>query len=282
MLLLLGVYALGLIGFVGQLMLFGGLGQRILHRIRGQIFAKTARLPLGFYDRVGSGDLMSRLVNDVDVVAGFLSQGLIQSSAAMVGLLFVLAVMFASSPLLAAVTSLSLPLTWWITWWFAQRARVRYRTAREAIGEVSSNLQEDLAGVREAQAFARTERNVEAFAEANRANRDANVNAVAVTSAFTPRDQPARRAGHGRRGRARRRARVARGARGGRGRGLRDLGGQPLSPATAALHLLDPGPGGPRRRRAHLRAAGRAGGAKATPATRSSWMLWRDASPSMP
>jgi len=186
MLILLAVYVLGLVGFVGQLLLFGGLGQRVLHRIRGEIFDKISRLPLAFYDRVGSGDLMSRLVNDVDVVAGFLSQGLIQSTGAIVGLVFVLVVMFVTSPILAGLASLSLPLTWWVTRWFAQRARERYRTAREAIGEVSSNLQEDLAGVREAQAFARTERNVEAFAESNRANRDANVNAVAVTSAFTP------------------------------------------------------------------------------------------------
>ncbi len=186
MMILFGVYVVGLVGFIGQLLLFGGLGQRVLHQVRSELFAKVSRLPLGFLDRVGSGDLQSRLVSDVDVVAGFLSQGLIQSVGAVMGLSLVLVVMVFASPLLAGITSLSLPLTWLVTRWFARRARERYRTARAAIGDVSSSLQEDLSGVREAQAFARTEHNVEAFAAANRANRDANVSAVAVTSAFTP------------------------------------------------------------------------------------------------
>lgn len=186
MALLLGVYVVGLLGFVGQVYLVGRTGQRVLARLREQIFERIQTLSMRFYDRNEAGDLMSRLVNDTDVLGSFLTQGLMQSVGALFGLLAVIAMMFVASPVLATVTFLILPVMFYTTRFFANLARDRYRRAREAIGEVSSNLQEDISGVREAQAFARTDENVARFSRANAANRDANVSAVAVTSAFTP------------------------------------------------------------------------------------------------
>lgn len=186
MLVLLAVYAVGLVGFSGQVWLIGAVGQRVLARMREQIFDRVQALSLRYFHQHEAGDLMSRLVSDTDIIGGFLTQGLMQSAGSLVGLVAIVAVMLAANTTLALATFVVIPLMIVVTRAFSSRARQRYRTARSAIGHVSSNLQEDLGGVREAQAFGRTEGNIERFARANRASRDANVSAVAVTSAFTP------------------------------------------------------------------------------------------------
>lgn len=183
---LLAAYAVGFGGFVGQTFVVGQLGQHVLATLRAEIFARVQRLGMRYFDTHDAGDLMSRLVSDTEVIGNFLTQGLMQSLGSLFGLVAVVAVMVWSSPVLALTTLTVIPAMIWLTRVFSTQARDRYRTAREAIGEVSSNLQEDISGVRESQAFARTRRNIERFAQANAANRDANVNAVAVTSAFTP------------------------------------------------------------------------------------------------
>jgi ATP-binding cassette subfamily B protein/subfamily B ATP-binding cassette protein MsbA len=186
MLLLFLVYTLGLVGFIVQVFLIGAVGQRVLANLRDEIFDQVQRLPMRFFDKQDAGDLMSRLVSDTEVVGGFLTQGAMQSVGALLGLVAVVIMMLLTSWPLALATFTVIPMMIGLTRFFSRIARKRYRTAREAIGEVSSNLQEDISGIREAQAFARTDRNIERFSEANAANRDANVSAVAVTSAFAP------------------------------------------------------------------------------------------------
>ncbi|MDQ4075584.1 MAG: ABC transporter ATP-binding protein/permease, partial [Chloroflexota bacterium] len=87
---------------------------------------------------------------------------------------------------LAIAAFLMIPVMYVTTRVFSRRARAAFRVTRETIGDVSTNLQEDISGVREAQAFNRTAQNVERFEQANAANRDANVRAGGVTAAFSP------------------------------------------------------------------------------------------------
>src|SRR5262245_3688739 len=72
------------------------------------------------------------------------------------------------------------------TSFFAARARAAYRKTRKTVGDVTADLQEEIGGVRQAQAFNRTEENIARFRARNAANRDANVAATGVTSAFSP------------------------------------------------------------------------------------------------
>jgi ATP-binding cassette subfamily B protein/subfamily B ATP-binding cassette protein MsbA len=72
------------------------------------------------------------------------------------------------------------------TAFFAARARAAFRKTRQTVGAVTANLQEEIVGVRQAQAFNRTEKNISNFRDRNAANRDANVAAVGITSAFSP------------------------------------------------------------------------------------------------
>ncbi|NJM42175.1 MAG: ABC transporter ATP-binding protein [Anaerolineae bacterium] len=184
--LLLIVYALGFVSSRYQIIELGILTQRILVSLRAQIFGKVQNLSLSYFDKNPAGDVMSRLVNDTDVINQFLGQGMTQVLGSIFGLTGIIIAMLVQSPLLAAVSLVVVPLMLLLTNVFSKLARRSYRKTRETIGDVSSDLQEEIAGAKVAQAFNRTKINEQRFAVRNAANRDANVNANAVTSAFTP------------------------------------------------------------------------------------------------
>ncbi len=87
---------------------------------------------------------------------------------------------------LALATLLVVPVMIVVTRLFGMVARRAFRTRQESIGDVSATLAEELDGIKVAQAFNRTDRNRSLFTERNAANRDANVNAATVSSAFSP------------------------------------------------------------------------------------------------
>ena len=184
--LLFGVYIISLIGFIGQAWLMGNVSQRVLKQLRIEIFSHLQRLSLSYFDRQEAGNLMSRLVNDSEVVGNLFSQGLVRSLGSFFSLLGIVFAMFLLNWQLAIATFLIIPAMFLTTHLFSRRARAAFRTTRETIGDVSSNLQEDITSVREAQAFNRTAQNIERFEQANAANRDANVRAGGVTAAFGP------------------------------------------------------------------------------------------------
>jgi len=186
MLLLLAVYLAGLGSRMIQGYLMGWVGQNTLARVRGEIFRKLQRLSLRYFDKHDSGDLMSRLVNDVDTINNLLSMGLVQAISGILSLSGILIAMFGLYWPLALAASSVIPVMLITTNLFARMARRAFRKTRETIGDVSADLQEDIAGVKVAQAFNRTGLNQARFARRNAANRDANVGATAITSAFSP------------------------------------------------------------------------------------------------
>ncbi|MCL5110041.1 MAG: ABC transporter ATP-binding protein/permease [Chloroflexi bacterium] len=185
-LVLFGTYLAGFVARVAQGYLTGWVAQRALAGLRVSIFQSLQRQSLTFFDRHEAGDLMSRLVNDVEVINQILGQGLVQSIGSLFGLLGIVLAMLALDLRLAAASFVVLPVMFLTTNFFSSWARRSFRTTRQTIGDVSANLQEDIAGIKVAQAFNRTQFNRARFAERNAANRDANVGATAVTSAFFP------------------------------------------------------------------------------------------------
>jgi len=179
-------YVVGFISTRWQFLQLGILTQSLLVELRSQIFAKVQMLSLSYFDKNPAGDVMSRLVNDTDIINQFLGGGLGQILGSVFGLAGILIAMLLQSPLLAVVSFSVIPLMLILTNIFSKLARKAYRKTRSTIGDVSSDLQEEIAGVKVAQAFNRTKANEARFAQRNAANRDANVSANAVTSAFTP------------------------------------------------------------------------------------------------
>ena len=186
MLELLGVYVVGTVVGRAQTLLIGSIGQRLLAGLRARLFDQLQHLPLSFFDKRPIGDLMSRVQNDVDTLSQLLGQGLTQVLGSLFGLVGILVAMLVLNLPLALASFTVIPIMLLTTSFFAARARAAFRKTRETAGDVTADLQEEIVGVREAQAFNRTEANITKFRTRNAANRDANVSAVGITSAFTP------------------------------------------------------------------------------------------------
>ena len=186
MLVLFGVYIVGAIASRGQVYQVGSIGQSLLASMRARIFERLQHLPLRFFDRRPVGDLMSRVTNDVDTLNQLFSQGLTQLLGSLFSLIGIVVAMLLLDWNLALACFTIIPIMLFLTSFFARRARRAFRLTRETVGDVTAGVQEDILGVREAQAFNRTEENIARFRRRNAANRDANVQAVAITSAFAP------------------------------------------------------------------------------------------------
>ena len=186
MALLFGVYVAGTLAPRGQIRQVGTVGQSVLASLRERIFKQLQRLPLRYFDRHPVGDLMSRVTNDVDTLNQLLSQGLTQLLGSLLGLVGIVVAMLVLDWRLALVCFAIIPVMLLTNVFFARRARRAFRTTRQTVSDVTAGLQEEIVGVREAQAFNRTEANIERFRERNAANRAANVQAVAITAAFAP------------------------------------------------------------------------------------------------
>ena len=186
MLILLGAYLINWAASFGQFYLMVQISQRLLYNLRAEIFERLQRLSLSFFDRHEAGDLMSRLTNDTDAINSVLSGGVVQFASNLLTLAGMAVMMLALSWRLALAALSTVPLMLILTVFFSRRARAAFRRTRETIGEVSAELEENIAGVRVVQAFGREEATQAEFDAANAANRDANVSAQSITSAFSP------------------------------------------------------------------------------------------------
>ncbi len=187
MLVLLAViYISGIQAIRAQIYQVGWIMQRLLAQLRQDIFIKVQSLPISFFDRNESGDLMSRLLNDVSVVNQAFGQTIAQMLGNLFSLIGIVVAMILINPKLGLLSNLVVPLMIFTTGLFSRWARSRFRVTRQTIGDLSTKIEEDIGSVREAQAFNRVQLNIAEFATLNAANRDANVQAVAITAAFLP------------------------------------------------------------------------------------------------
>jgi ATP-binding cassette, subfamily B, multidrug efflux pump len=161
-------------------------GQHVLWQIRIDVFRHVHRLSLNFYAENVAGDVMSRFTNDSETIQLVLNFALIQvlSSVLLIG--WIVIKMLQSNWTYALLSLAMLPVMIVATVYFSNQARKAFRQTRKEMGNVNANLQENIAGVREAQAFNREAENIEQFRQSNAANRDANVRAASFTSALSP------------------------------------------------------------------------------------------------
>ena len=180
------IYLIGVWAIRGQIWRMGSIVQKLLGQLRQDIFDKVQSLPVSFFDRSEAGDLMSRLLNDVNTVNQAFGLTIPQVLGQTFSLVGIIIAMLSINLQLGLLSNLVVPLMVFTTGFFSRWARSRFRLTRQTIGDLSAKLEEDIGSVREAQAFNRTQLNIEEFDSLNAANRKANVQAVAVTAAFLP------------------------------------------------------------------------------------------------
>lgn len=162
------------------------LGNGAIFDLRAALFAKLQTLGFGFYDSQPVGVLVSRGTNDVTAISNLVSSGIVSISTDAVTLIGIVVIMLVISPALALASFVTLPLLIACTLVFQKRAVRAYREVRNSIARLTADIEESLSGIRVTQAFARERENVRQFAETNRANLDANMDAAALNNLFGP------------------------------------------------------------------------------------------------
>jgi ATP-binding cassette, subfamily B, multidrug efflux pump len=161
-------------------------GYKMLRNLQEELFHHIHRLSLGYFTKHEAGDVMSRVTNDIDTMQQIIGFGLLSVVQGTLLIVMIVLAMFGSSVPYALVSLSILPLMFVATRWFSAQARRAFRQARKELGGVNANLQENIAAVREVQAFSREDENIEQFRSSSAATRDANIRAQAFSSALAP------------------------------------------------------------------------------------------------
>ncbi len=182
----IGLYLLGSVLTGLTFLTVSWSGQHALRNIRIELFAHLHRLSLGYYGENEAGNLMSRITNDSETINQALGFALVQVLSGLLLIVWVAYTMFTENFAYALISLLVVPFMFIATLWLSGQARKAFRKTRTQMGNVNAELEESISGVREVQAFSREEENISSFRNVNAANRDANIRAVAYTSALAP------------------------------------------------------------------------------------------------
>lgn len=161
-------------------------GQRAVFRLRVDLLEKLLGLPQSFYDRTPVGRLLSRAVQDVEVIQELFTQGVVVIFGDMVSLLAIAAALLWLDWRLALVTLCVAPPLALATVFYRSRARDAYRELRRKVAQLNGFLQESLSGMVTIQLFGRQQSNQEAFEELNTQTREQHLRAIRYSSVFFP------------------------------------------------------------------------------------------------
>ncbi len=131
------------------------LEQKVIFDLRKDVYAHLQRLPVNWFDQRSSGDLMTRVIEDVNSVERVLIDGTEQGSVAILSVIGVMAILFMMNVKLALVALIPLPFLIGGALWYTLTAHKRYRTMREATSAMNALLMDNLQGVRQVKSFGR-------------------------------------------------------------------------------------------------------------------------------
>ena len=143
------------------------LSRTVSRQMRHDIFENLTSLPVGFFDRYQTGDLISILTYDVDTVNQSLSSDLLQILQSVVTVTVSFFMMMSIAPELEIVFFVTIPATIWFTRWLAGRVRPLFRKRSGKLGALNGFVEEMLSGQKTIRAYGREEAVLEKFDEKN-------------------------------------------------------------------------------------------------------------------
>lgn len=146
-----------------------GISSRAVEALRNDLYRKMLRLPISFFDRTPTGELMSRTVNDVQNISGTLSMGALQLVSGSLSIASVVTVMFVLNWRLALVTTLTVPVVFMVIGRVASGTRKNFKQQQEDLGRLNSHIEENITGFRVVQAYGQEPRILEQFRGYNQA-----------------------------------------------------------------------------------------------------------------
>lgn len=166
------------------LMIF--MSQRIVYTMRRQLFEKLTSLPVGYFDRNPTGDIVSHISYDIDTVGSTLSHDLVQIMTSLYTVIGSLIFMWNISKPLIAVFAITVPTAILFTRYRAKRVRPLFRERSKKLGELNGYAEEMLSGSRTIRAYEREEEISGRFNTRNTASMDAYYKADYYGAAMGP------------------------------------------------------------------------------------------------
>jgi len=161
-------------------------GWSVVADVRRDVYEHLQRLSLRFYDDKQTGQLMSQVVNDTDLLEHLIAHAIPDLAANVVLLIGVVVILFHINPRLALLSLIPVPLIILTIKAFNKYVRPAFRDRQVSLGELNAALNDNLSGVREIKAFAREETESERVGDYIQRYRDSNLRALRLMATFHP------------------------------------------------------------------------------------------------
>ena len=156
--------------------------QGVAFDLRDALVARIQRLSFSYYDQAQTGQLLTRLTNDVEQVRTFVGSGVVQLAASLVMLVGCAVLLFLINPALACAALLAIAPIFYLLKVFVGKVGPLFGKVQMALGRLNSVLQEDLQGLRVVRAFSGEAREAERYRKINHELRDYNLDVVKAVS----------------------------------------------------------------------------------------------------
>jgi ATP-binding cassette subfamily B protein len=183
---LLGTYLASMVTSAAAGWVSAIISQRSLLKLRRELFEHIQILSLGFFDKRPSGDLMSRLTNDVDAIGSALSQNVTQLIRNLITLVGIMVLMFALNVWLALASLVVFPVMVAFTAVVAGRTRDSFRGLQRNLGTLNGVMQETISGQRVVIAFEQQESVNRKFTHANDTVKEVGIKAMTYAMLIPP------------------------------------------------------------------------------------------------
>ena len=130
-----------------------GVSQKLTYRMRKEISEKIDRLPMGYFDKMTHGEILSRITNDVDTLSQSLNQSATQVITSVATIIGVLVMMLSISPLMTVIAILILPLSMGLIGMIVKRSQRYFKEQQEYLGYVNGQVEEVYGGYNIVKAF---------------------------------------------------------------------------------------------------------------------------------
>ena len=144
------------------------LSQKIIRRMRQDVFEKLLTLPVGYFDKLQAGDIINRISYDIDTVNASLSNDILQAATGIITVVGSFIGMLLISPLLLGVYALTIPISVWITIKRSKSVRPLFRKRSASLAELNGFSEEMLSGLKTIKAYGREKQIHSKFAVKNR------------------------------------------------------------------------------------------------------------------
>ncbi|MFI7675368.1 ABC transporter ATP-binding protein [Actinophytocola sp. NPDC049390] len=162
------------------------VGERLLYLLRVRSYAHLQRLGLDYFEREMAGRIMTRMTTDVDALSTFLQTGLTSALASLLTIVTITAALVITDPGLSLVALSALPILVVATVIFQRLSSAAYSQAREQVSAVNADMQENVSGLRVAQAFTREEHSAKEFAQRSDTYRRTRLRAQRYVATYFP------------------------------------------------------------------------------------------------